>query len=356
MLRIHDTGAIDQYARRLGIDPHRLRRLRTAFYKHARGAAAARAELPDDRRGPFAAGVSFHTLQLQDRRDSDLDGASKLVFRAPDGALLETVILRIATGRTSLCVSSQAGCAARCSFCATGQMGLDRNLAAEEILDQVAQANELLRPEGRQARNVVFMGMGEPLHNEGAVHTALDVLASPRGFGLAPRRLVISTVGVPEAMVRLADRFPAVRLALSLHSARPSVREQLIPLTRRHGLDELRRAVRAVTERQGQPVLVEYLLLAGLTDTPDDLAALVEWLRGLSVHVNLIPYNPVAGRPELTGTDRAGREAFAAALRAAGVPATVRYSLGADIAAACGQLVQHARQRPVVSVPSAALP
>src|SRR5207253_913656 len=138
--------------------------------------------------------------------DSRLGGASKLVFRTVHGQLIEAVILRIGSGRTSLCISSQAGCAARCAFCATGHMGAAVQLTAAEILDQVVQANQLLRAEGRTIRNVAFMGMGEPLHNEAAVFEAIEVLISAALFGLSPGRVILSTVGILDGMVRCAER------------------------------------------------------------------------------------------------------------------------------------------------------
>jgi 23S rRNA (adenine2503-C2)-methyltransferase len=345
MLSIHDHAALTSFARRQRLDPHHLRRMRSVFYKKQLPAEAALLELPADRRAGFASAIEFHAVQLEARHDSRIDGASKLLFRTASGHLVESVILRIATGRTTLCVSSQAGCAAACSFCATGQMGLGRNLTAAEILDQVIQSHQLLLPEQRRLRNLVFMGMGEPFHNEEHLHTALAVLAARDGFNFDGGRLLVSTVGVPDAMVRLARRFPKVRQALSLHSARQAQREKIIPLARRHSLEELRAALLTVTGLQEQEVMIEYLLLQGVNDTPEDLAALSSYLAGVPVHINLIPFNPIAGAPALTGTPKPARDAFAAALKQAGFKVTQRYSLGADIAAACGQLVKE-RQRP----------
>jgi 23S rRNA (adenine2503-C2)-methyltransferase len=340
MISIHDQAALTKLHDTLRLDLHQLRRLRNGFYKKQQSAASALDELPAMRRLDFATNVSFHTLQLHSRHDSRLDGASKLLFRAANGNLVETVILRIASGRTSLCVSSQVGCAARCAFCATGQMGMAVNLTRDEILDQVIQANQHLRPESRSIRNVVFMGMGEPLHNETAVTEALEVLLSPNCFNLAPGRVILSTVGIPEGLVRLAAHFPRLGLALSLHSARQDVRERLIPLARRCTLPMLRSVLEQVTGQARLRVMIEYLLLDGLNDTDDDLQALAEFLEGLPVHINLIPYNPIDAAPGLRGSQPARRRAFAATLRAAGFPVTIRYSLGADIAAACGQLAQ----------------
>jgi 23S rRNA (adenine2503-C2)-methyltransferase len=284
--------------------------------------------------------VSFHSLTLRDRHDSQLDGASKLLHQTAGGQLIESVILRIASGRTSLCVSSQVGCAVGCRFCSTGQMGIALNLTRDEILDQVIQANHVLRGEGRSIRNVVFMGMGEPLLNEAEVYAALDVLLSPQCFDLCPARVVVSTVGIPDAMIRCASRFPRLGMALSLHSARQSQREKLIPLARRYPLERLRTAMEQVTSIQGQPLMIEYLLLDSWNDTDEDLSELVAYLQGLRVHINLIPYNPISEDAGLVGTAVERRRWFAAALTRAGFTATVRYSLGADIAAACGQLAR----------------
>jgi 23S rRNA (adenine2503-C2)-methyltransferase len=217
-------------------------------------------------------------------------------------------------------------------------MGLVKNLTRAEILDQVIQANQLLRPEERTIRNVVFMGMGEPLQNEKEVYGALEVLLSSACFGLSPAHVVVSTVGIPDAMVRCAERFPRLSLALSLHSARQKQRERLIPLACRYSLEQLRQAIIRVTSLQARPLMIEYLLLDRLNDTDSDLAALCEYLGRLPVHINLIPYNPIDEAPGLRGTPAPRQRFFADSLVAAGFKVTTRYSLGADIAAACGQL------------------
>ncbi|MBY0523964.1 MAG: 23S rRNA (adenine(2503)-C(2))-methyltransferase RlmN [Gemmataceae bacterium] len=342
MVSIHDCAGIEALRHRLRLDPDMLRRWRNAFFKQHRDADEAFRELPPLQRAELAAAVTCHHLELLERHDSQLDGASKLLFRTARGHRIETVILRIASGRTAVCVSSQAGCAARCGFCATGHMGFAQDLTAAEILDQVALANRILRPEGRSIRNVVFMGMGEPLHNEEAVYQSVGILQSPRYFDLAPGRILVSTVGIPDAMVRCAERLPRARVALSLHSARQEQRERLIPLARRYPLAQLRAAAAAVAAQQQRPLMIEYLLLDGVNDTTEDLAALADFLHGLPAHVNLIPYNPIADAPHLHPTPSARRREFAASLSALGFRVTVRYSLGADIAAACGQLV-HSR-------------
>jgi 23S rRNA (adenine2503-C2)-methyltransferase len=338
---ICDTAAIERLRAELKFEPGRLRALRTAYFKKFLGAEAALAELPADIREPFASRVEFHPLSVVESRDSDLDGATKLVLRTSAGYLIETVIMRTGTGRVSLCLSSQVGCAAACGFCATGQMGVAKSLSPAEMLDQIVLAGEHLRAENRSVRNLVFMGMGEPFHNEAAIYETISALLAPELFHHPARYILISTVGIPDAMVRCAQRFPNVNLALSLHSVRQEVRERLIPLAAKHRLDALRAAIERVNEIQQNTVMIEYLMLAGVNDSLDDARELASWLVGLDVHVNLIPYNPIETAPNWRTTERPERDAFAAILRDAGFVTTIRYSLGAYIAAACGQLVQN---------------
>ncbi len=370
MISIYDKPGVETLRKRLRFDPQVLKRLRGAFLRTFRGAESALMELPEAVRAPFAAAVRFHDLELAEARHSQLDGASKLLFRTADDRGIESVILRIKTGRTALCVSTQTGCAGGCLFCATGRLKGARNLTVSEILDQVAQAGEMLNGEGRKLRNVVFMGMGEPFHNEENVCAALEELWSREGFHLSDRHLLVSTLGIPDAMRRLVHRFPRVGLAVSLHSVRQEVRDYLMPLTRRWPLTELRAAIAEVNEFADHPVMIEYLMLDGLTDTAADLALLMEWLTGLQVHVNLIPYNvpdptdrtdlsdqsdqangePVRrpavsvpgpfGMPDLHPSPASRVTEFLAALKRAGFKATRRHSLGRDIAAACGQLAR----------------
>jgi 23S rRNA (adenine2503-C2)-methyltransferase len=339
-ISIFDTPAIDRLRAELKFEPRRLRALRTAFFKKSRGVEATLDELPADVRKEFVRRVEFHPLMLSEGRDSQIDGATKLVLRTNAGYAIESVIMRTGTGRVSLCVSSQIGCAAACGFCATGQMGIAKSLSAPEILDQVVLAGERMQAEGRRVRNIVFMGMGEPFHNEEAVYEAVAALLSPEMFHHPSGRILISTVGIPDAMVRCARRFPEVNLALSLHAVRPHVREKLIPLAAKYSLDDLRAAVAKINQIQNNTVMIEYLMLAGVNDSTDDARDLAAWLTGLNVHVNLIPYNPIETASHLQTTERPERDAFAAILRDAGFVTTIRYSLGADIAAACGQLVQ----------------
>jgi 23S rRNA (adenine2503-C2)-methyltransferase len=340
-LDVYNSNVCDFLRAELKFEPRRLRALRTAYFKKFLGVEAALEELPIEVRDDFRSRVKFHSLTLEQAANSRLDGATKLVLRTSVGLLIESVLMRTGTGRVSLCVSSQVGCAAACAFCATGQMGIARDLTSAEILDQVVLAGETIAREGRRVRNIVFMGMGEPFHNEEAVYEAVSKLMAPEMFHHTPGRILISTVGIPDAMLRCARRFPEVNLALSLHCVRQEVREGLIPLAAKYSLDELRATVAQLNRiHRSNAVMIEYLTLAGVNDSAADARELAEWLRGLRVHVNLIPYNPIEGAPQWRTTERPERDAFAEILRASGFTTTIRYSLGADIAAACGQLVR----------------
>ncbi|WP_235934766.1 23S rRNA (adenine(2503)-C(2))-methyltransferase RlmN [Candidatus Laterigemmans baculatus] len=338
-ISIYDSSGVELLRRELRLDPQRVRRWRTSLLKRFLPAEEALVDFPADR-------LAVHALAEHGRFDSGVDGATKLLLRTSAGMLVEAVILRIATGRTTLCISCQVGCAAACRFCATGKMGVARPLSVAEILDQILRAGQILREEDRSLRNIVFMGMGEPFHNEENLYPALETLTSPEFFNHAPTKILVSTVGIPEAMVRFAERFPKINLALSLHSARQEVREQLIPLAKRYPLDALREAVAEVNRIQQKSVMIEYLMLADVNDGDEDARQLMAWIEGLDVHVNLIPFNAIDGAPELTASDRPRREAFAARLKAAGIKTTMRYSLGQDIEAACGQLVRRLERHP----------
>jgi len=333
-ISIYDSPAVEQLRREMKLDPQHIRQLRNRLLKHFDADAKVLAEFPASDR------IQLHCLETYRQCDSELDGASKLLFRTQSGMLIESVVLRIATGRTTLCVSSQVGCGAACEFCATGKMGIAQDLSADEILDQILQAGQLLVGEDRKLKNIVFMGMGEPFHNEENLYRTLDALTAAELFHHPPTKILVSTVGIPEAMIRCARRFPEVNQALSLHSVRQKTREQIIPLAKKYPLEKLRQALVELNRIQQKPVMVEYLMLAGVNDSDQDAEALIAWLGDLNVHVNLIPYNPIEDAPQLASTERPERDAFAGLLKRTGLQTTIRYSLGADIDAACGQLVK----------------
>jgi len=247
---------------------------------------------------------------------------------------VETVLMYYPE-RTTVCVSSQAGCAMGCTFCATGQLGFERHLSAGEIVEQVVRARSAAAASGRRLGNVVFMGMGEPLANLDRVWAAVHVLHDD--LGISARHLTISTVGVVPGIQRLAAADLPVNLAVSLHAATDELRNELVPLGRRYPLSVLVEACARYVEATGRRLSLEWALIAGTNDTPRQADALAGIARTLRAHVNLIPLNPTPGFPT-TGSSPAAVRAFCERLVQLGVNATVRRNRGTDIDAACGQL------------------
>jgi 23S rRNA (adenine2503-C2)-methyltransferase len=239
--------------------------------------------------------------------------------------------------RVTLCVSTQFGCAMGCVFCASGQFGLGRGLGAEEVVSQVLLAERQLEPD-ETLTNLVFMGMGEPLHHYEQTARAIRLLTHPQGRGLSSRRLTVSTVGLPAGIRRLGEDFEGkVGLAVSLHAPDDATRDRIIPMNRRYPLAELMAALRVYPLPRRRRITIEYTLMKGVNDSTKHADDLCQLLRGLRVKVNLIPMNPIE-RSELTAPDDATVEEFREQLAAAGYSCFVRARRGDDVAAACGQL------------------
>ena len=261
---------------------------------------------------------------------------TKWLWSLADGARVETVLMAYDSGRVTVCVSSQAGCAMACSFCATGQAGFERQLTTGEILEQVIRAGRA-SPGGRVS-NVVFMGMGEPLANYGATWGAVERLHGD--VGISARHLTVSTVGIVPGILKLAEEHLPVNLAVSLHAANDELRDSMVPINRRYPLAAVVEACQAWVASRNRRLSFEWALIDRVNDRPSDAAELAAIARPLAAHVNLIPLNPTPGY--LTrGTPPMGVRAFRDRLEAAGVNATVRRNRGTDIAAACGQLAAH---------------
>ncbi|HSY16730.1 MAG TPA: 23S rRNA (adenine(2503)-C(2))-methyltransferase RlmN [Candidatus Acidoferrales bacterium] len=266
----------------------------------------------------------------------------KFLFRLADGQTIETVLMGF-KGRHTACLSTQAGCAMGCVFCATGQMGFVRHLRPGEIVAQVRQAELALRAAGHDGlRNLVLMGMGEPLHNYDAVMTALEIITDRRGLNIGPGRITISTVGVVPGILRLASERRPYHLAVSLHGATEEERSALVPASRRWPLAELMAACRTYFTQTGRRIFFEWTLIAGTNDSPTQAGRLAALLTGLDAHVNLIPLNPTGGFAG-TATQASAAKAFQKVLQAAGIPSTVRQRRGIDVAAGCGQLRAEAK-------------
>ena len=271
--------------------------------------------------------VPFSSLALSDSAKS-VDGTEKALFATGDGRPLETVLMRYRDGRRSLCLSSQSGCPLTCTFCATGRMAFGRNLTASEILDQALHFRRI-----EPVNHAVFMGMGEPMMNLDAVLEACERLPD---VGIATSHTTVSTVGWVPGIKRMASEGPPVRLALSVHAAEPGLRSELMPVNDRYPLHEVIEACREWRRARRRKVYIEYLMLAGVNDSPEQAQVLTAALEPhADFKVNLIPYNPTGA---FDGSSREGIDAFAAVLRSSGLPTTVRLTRGRDIAAACGQL------------------
>jgi 23S rRNA (adenine2503-C2)-methyltransferase len=272
----------------------------------------------------------LHPVTTSVNADGD---TTKWLWSLADGARVETVLMTYPAGRVTVCVSTQAGCAMACTFCATGQAGFVRQLTTGEIVEQVIRAGRASAT-GRVS-NVVFMGMGEPLANYHATWAAVERLHGD--VGLSARHLTVSTVGIVPGILRLAEEHLPVNLAVSLHAANDELRDSLVPINRRYPLAAVVDACQAWVAARNRRLSFEWALIDAVNDRPSDAAELARLARPLAAHVNLIPLNPTPGY--LTrGTPAAGVRAFRDRLVAAGVNATVRRNRGTDIAAACGQL------------------
>jgi 23S rRNA (adenine2503-C2)-methyltransferase len=288
-------------------------------------------DLPRDLRARLDAALPAG-LHLAAESRSPGSRTVKWLWRLADGSQIETVLMRYPR-RATVCVSSQAGCAMGCTFCATGQSGFSRHLTAGEIVEQVVVARRAAEPD--QLSNVVFMGMGEPLANYDRVWDAVTRIHAD--VGLSARHLTISTVGVVPGIRRLSHENLPVNLAVSLHAANDALRNSLVPLNKRYPLAMLMEACRQYSAAKGRRLSFEWALIAGVNDRPVDARELSELARPLGAHVNLIPLNPTPGY-SVRGTSPAGVKAFRDSLGRLGVNATVRQNRGTDIDAACGQL------------------
>jgi len=324
-----------------------------ASWLYARGARSFEemTDLPAALRARLAEAAAVGRSELAVRQAAR-DGTLKLLLRYPDGKEIETVVLPY-EDRTSVCISSQVGCPVGCVFCATATMGFTRNLSAGELVDQVLTARECAPPRGaggagQPVTHVVVMGMGEPLLNYANLVRAFRLLHEE--VGMSYRHLTVSTAGHVPGIRRLAEEGLPVTLALSLHAPNDALRAELIPMSRKWGVQEVIAAVREYTERTGRRVTLEYLLLARVNDEPEHARQLADLVRGTIAHVNLIPWNPADTFTRFDAPSATRVRAFRQILEAQGVSVTQRVERGQDIAAACGQLAVKAGARGEVAV------
>jgi 23S rRNA (adenine2503-C2)-methyltransferase len=324
-----------------GHEPFRARQLFAWIYRRGITDLEAMTDLPRELRSTLSSEFTLTTPQVVSRERSS-DGTEKFLLRLADGRQIESVFIPDTPSMT-FCISTQVGCAMACAFCLTGKMGLVRNLTAGEIVGQVrvlAHAVDL----GDKAFNIVLMGMGEPLHNYDATIKALRMLADEHGFALPPRRVTLSTVGVLPALERLAREPFMPNLAISLHAPTDNLRGELVPLNKKYGIAEVINACKRFPLRKRSRITFEYVLLAGVNDSPEDARQLARLLSGVKSKVNIIPLNAAPGIPFERPSD-ATIDRFAKILAERGVTVSVRKSRGRDIRAACGQLIVEGQKK-----------
>ena len=334
------STALESLLTAWGEPAYRARQVWKWLYVHLATDFDQMTNLPRSLRERLEAETIIGVPEVADTLQSADGETRKDLLRLADGETVEAVLMHYERRRTA-CISTQVGCAIGCPFCATGQMGFRRDLSSGEIVAQALHFARILHGAGERLSNVVLMGMGEPLLNYDASLNAVRRLIHPQGLNLGQRHITLSTVGIVPGIERLAEEELQITLAVSLHAATDPLRDRIVPINRRYGLDALFEACHHYIKRTGRRVSFEWALIQGVNDTPEQAQALVARLTGLLAHVNLIPLNPTAtyaGQPP----SRAALDAFTAVLERHRIPYTLRVRRGADIQAGCGQLRQRA--------------
>lgn len=324
-----DKQELQAVAEGLGEPSYRGTQLHKWIYEKGARSFDEMTDLPKAFRAKLVEQYQVSSLSETTHRTAP-DGTTKFLYRAADGREIESVWIPY-PDRVTVCISSQVGCAMACAFCATGQLGFERNLTAGEIVDQVLAMQTKM---GRRVSNIVYMGMGEPLLNLPNVLKSVRLLNKSVGIGM--RSITISTVGIVPQMRKLAEENLQLTLALSLHAPNDQLRDQLVPVNTKFTLKELHDVVKEYEEITGRRVTLEYIMLHKVNDKPEHAQQLIDWSRGLHVHINLIPYHPTG--VDFVRTPEPEARAFARTLEAAGFPTAIRAERGLEIEAACGQL------------------
>jgi 23S rRNA (adenine2503-C2)-methyltransferase len=349
-----DLPALTNLLKELNEPAYRAKQIWQGLDQHVWDSPEQFSNLPKSLREKLGEQVAFSPFKVKIYQDSSDGFTRKTLFELPDRNLIEAVLMRYgdpadnpqitasptgrgAKNRRTLCISTQAGCAMGCVFCATGQMGFKRHLSSGEIVAQVMYYARMLKAESQTVTNIVLMGMGEPFHNYENTMAAIDRLNDPVGYNFGARRFTISTVGLVPMIRRFADERRQVNLAISLHAADDESRVSMLPINKKYKIDEVLEACRYYVHQTGRRITFEWALIHGVNDTPEVAKRLAMRLRGLLCHVNAIPLNPTAGY-QGKATDRERAVAFKASLEQAGIPCTIRMRRGIDIQAGCGQL------------------
>jgi 23S rRNA (adenine2503-C2)-methyltransferase len=331
-----DMQAMTSLLSELGQPAYRAFQIWQGLYLHLWDSPDNFSNLPKSLRNELSEVLEFHGLSPVTTLHSSDRKTIKTLFHLKDGKSIESVLMRYSR-RNTLCISTQAGCAMGCVFCATGQMGFFRNLTSGEIIAQVMYYAKLLQEQSQVVTNVVLMGMGEPFHNYENTMAAIDRMNDPQGYNFGARRFTISTVGLIPSIRRFTEEKRQVNLAISLHAADDSLRASMLPIDKRYPVDDLISACKDYVKFTGRRVTFEYALIDGVNDTSEQAELLAGKIKGMLCHVNAIPLNPTTGYSgKATSRERAAH--FREVLEAHGIPCTIRLRRGIDIQAGCGQL------------------
>lgn len=343
---IHDEKRLKELLKEYKIPAFRYGQIENAIYKNFISDFDEIQTIPKDLRTLLKENCFYNSLEVDHEATSKNGQTTKFLFKTEDGLLIESVIMRHLTGRNTLCISCQAGCPMACTFCATGKLGLQKNLALHEIVEQVMYAASQLDREWMKLRNVVFMGMGEPMLNYDIMKEAIYMFTDQKKFDLSNRRVTVSTCGIVPGINKFTEDFPQTSLAISLHAPNDEIRKSIMPVDHTYDIQQLMTSLDRYTEKTNKRIFYEYIMINGVNDhlkLADELGKLLE---GRLAHVNFIPYNAWEGTASdgYTTTPRFIIEKFQKTLEKYGVVSTIRATMGDDIAAACGQLARKKKE------------
>ncbi|MDD3793673.1 MAG: 23S rRNA (adenine(2503)-C(2))-methyltransferase RlmN [Candidatus Gracilibacteria bacterium] len=338
-ISIHDEKKVKELLESNGEKAFRYSQIENAIYKNFITNFDDMNTLSKNVREILKENCFFYSLSVDNQKTSSNGQTTKILFKTETGEFIEAVIMRHLTGRVTLCVSCQAGCPMGCTFCATGKLGLLRNLKNYEIIEQIYYAAKLLNDEGDKLRNIVYMGMGEPMLNYEVVKETINIANNQKKFDLANRRVTVSTCGIVPGIKKFTNDFPQTSLAISLHAPNDEIRKQIMPVDHTYPLSELMKSLDEYTAKTNKRIFYEYIMINGVNDNIKLAHELGKLLEGKLAHVNFIPYNAGEGTGgTYSPTPRFIIEKFQTILQHYGVVSTIRATMGDDIDAACGQL------------------
>ena len=343
---IHNEHQLKELLAENKIPAFRYGQIENAIYKNFITNFQDIQTIPKELRDLLDTHCFYQSLKVDHEATSKNDQTTKFLFETTDNLLIEAVLMRHLSGRNTLCISCQAGCPMACTFCATGKLGLQKNLPLYEVVEQVMYAAKMLNAEWERLRNIVFMGMGEPMLNYDVMKEAIHIFTAQKKFDLSNRRVTVSTCGIVPGIMKFTDDFPQVSLAISLHAPNDDIRKEIMPVDHTYDIAKLMASLDRHTAKTNKRIFYEYIMINGVNDhlkLADELGKLLEWRLA---HVNFIPYNPGEGTSSdgYTTTPRFIIEKFQKTLQKYWVVSTIRATMGDDIDAACGQLARKKKE------------